>query len=889
MDEVLVLLVLAVIAVPVSIIVLFLQTASLRNRVALLERALAQAGRDALAAVAAPPMAKPPAPVPAPIVAAPVTAAPVAASVAAAPSPWDAAAKRAAPAQAATWQAAPVPAGPTVLDIWLTRAQAWLRENWVFAVAGVSLALAGIFLAQYGAERGLLPPALRVASAGVFGLALIAAGEGLRRRWGDNPTSATAFLPQIFSGAGLVSVFAALLAARQLYGLIGPEITFAGLALTAAGAIVLGWVNGPALVALGLAGAVLAPFVVGGNSDSADWLFAYFALIGAVGLAVDTWRRWGWVSVLSLALAAGAGGLLWLADSGLHAGFLLELAALALLAVMVPARGVLPDHKGAGLIALTQGARPEFPALLAMGAVAVASAVAALLPVADGVAVLPYAILAGLALYLTLACDDAPALQDVALLPAAGFVVRLATDHDAAALFARLRAPEVPPPLTVSLLLATLAVMALALAWRSTKGGAAALVMAGAAAAGLPVAGLVLDRVWHPAAVLGGYEWALHLLALAGLATWLAQHFGRVLADPRRAAYFVLAAFALIALALFSVTTKAALNLSLAALVVAAAALDRRYRLPEMAWAVQAGVLVLGWRLVADPGIAWALEAPALPVALAHIGPLAGIAAALWLLRDMGRDFARSFLESGGIGALAISADVVLVRQFTPLELGNQIWLSVALAYPWLVSGLVQAYRARLPSPLRPVRYGLAMLGGLFAALAQAFALFMNPLSAWGDRVAGPMLLDTLLITYALPGLTLILGRRWLGHLPRGVQKALMVTGTGLLAIYTALEIRRFWQGDDLSGAGTSQPELYSYTLALLVAGAAVLWQALRRGDDMLRKMAMGLIGLTAAKVFLIDAAGLTGLMRVFSFLALGLALAGLAALNRWAVARTKG
>ena len=45
----------------------------------------------------------------------------------------------------------------------------------------------------------------------------------------------------------------------------------------------------------------------------------------------------------------------------------------------------------------------------------------------------------------------------------------------------------------------------------------------------------------------------------------------------------------------------------------------------------------------------------------------------------------------------------------------------------------------------------------------------------------------------------------------------------------------------------------------------------------------MIVIGLTIAKVFLLDAAGLTGLTRVFSFLGLGLSLAGLAWLNRWA------
>ncbi|MBC7737444.1 MAG: DUF2339 domain-containing protein, partial [Candidatus Saccharibacteria bacterium] len=40
-------------------------------------------------------------------------------------------------------------------------------------------------------------------------------------------------------------------------------------------------------------------------------------------------------------------------------------------------------------------------------------------------------------------------------------------------------------------------------------------------------------------------------------------------------------------------------------------------------------------------------------------------------------------------------------------------------------------------------------------------------------------------------------------------------------------------------------------------------------------RIGMAVIAVTVAKVFLIDASGLTGLTRVFSFLGLGLSLAG--------------
>ncbi|PKN55935.1 MAG: DUF2339 domain-containing protein, partial [Deltaproteobacteria bacterium HGW-Deltaproteobacteria-14] len=95
----------------------------------------------------------------------------------------------------------------------------WLAANWVYAVSALSLALAGIFFVQYGIEAGLLPPAARVGAAILFGLALIGAGEWLRRR-GDGRGAGgsggpAADLPATFAGAGLVSIFGAVIAAHR--------------------------------------------------------------------------------------------------------------------------------------------------------------------------------------------------------------------------------------------------------------------------------------------------------------------------------------------------------------------------------------------------------------------------------------------------------------------------------------------------------------------------------------------------------------------------------------------------------------------------------------------------------------------------------------------------
>jgi uncharacterized membrane protein len=213
-------------------------------------------------------------------------------------------------------------------------------------------------------------------------------------------------------------------------------------------------------------------------------------------------------------------------------------------------------------------------------------------------------------------------------------------------------------------------------------------------------------------------------------------------------------------------------------------------------------------------------------------------------------------------------------------------WSVVLLALPWVAMALVQLWRVQLGGPMRRLREGLAAVAGVIGGLGLLSAMgVFNPLLT-GDAVRGPLLLDTLAVAYLLPGVMLVAAAWRMGHLPLRLRQGLGGVGVALGALWLLLEIRRFWRGDDLSVPGTSQPELYTYTVALLVIGVLLLWQAIARRSGLLRRVAMGVIAITVAKVFLVDASGLSGLMRVFSFLALGLSLAGLAWLNRWAEMR---
>jgi uncharacterized membrane protein len=347
----LLLLAIVVLSIPVSIIVLFVRTGRMREQIATLERRIADLTTQQRHGV--PTSLPPPATLAAPGAPADPTVAPTRAVAAdlteptlspppeSAAIPGEVEARTAAPDLPASPQR-PEAARPASRE-WSNRMADWLGANWIYVVAAASLSLAGIFFVQYGMERGLLPPGLRVLAAIVFGLALIGAGEWFRRRFGDEGLTSTIYLPSVFSGAGLVSIFAAVLAARQLYELIPAEVAFAGHLGTAALAVALGWFYGPLLAGVGLIGAAVSPFIVGGGSEASPWLYAYFALIAAVGLGIDAVRRWGWVSSLALVLGYAMSLLSYLSGAG-EPGWVSVLLVLAVLAVILPRLQLIPSH-----------------------------------------------------------------------------------------------------------------------------------------------------------------------------------------------------------------------------------------------------------------------------------------------------------------------------------------------------------------------------------------------------------------------------------------------------------------------------------------------------------------------------------------------------------------
>lgn len=779
--------------------------------------------------------------------------------------------------------APPPPLTPSPVAEGMARLVDWLRTNWIYPVAGAALVMAAVYLLQYSIEAGLLSPAARIALALALGAGLVTGGEALRRRWGDGAAGAR-LVPATLAGAGAVTLFATVLAAHRLYDMIDPVNTLILLALVAVGAMALGWLQGPFLAAIGLVAGSAAPFLLGAGGTPGAVIHAYFGALAVLGLGIDGLRRWGWVSGLAIVLPLAGAVLMRLAGAP---GWSLAALALvvALLGMALPGGALVPRATGP-MIHQSRRARPAPEVRIAALAVVLAAAVIVLWTGA------PAGILAAglLALAVPLWSRRAPALADLSL-PAAA-ALPLAIGWSVADTPLMLSYVLNAQPWLPGAALALAAASGLAMAARSDAAAGRARALWAVLAVATPGATVIAAELsWQPLTLLG-FTWPLMVMALAAAFTAAALTAAR--RDGGQGARLGAAAagaVTMIALAMMLLLSAAALTLALAVLMAAAAALDRRLGIPALGALTGLGALTLGWRLLIAPGLDPILSGGMsdLDVALTLLAVLAGPLVALALIRDLPRDplrdWGRVIAETALSGLVPVAVLITAARfldQITPHALaGIEAAVLIAVAR-------VQFERARRLPESRGMVLLRRVLGwglGLAATLTLALGVFLFSPVVGGGFLSSPVrgwpLINDLALAYLAPALTLWAALR--GR-PGRRARAGRIVALALGAVWVAHVIRHLWQGS--AGMplwrGFAQGELYAYTVALLLAGAASMVLALRSGQRSLRVAGLALIGLAAAKAFLVDAAGLTGLMRVGAFLGLGLSLAALAWLNAW-------
>ncbi|WP_232492743.1 DUF2339 domain-containing protein [Novosphingobium kaempferiae] len=192
---------------------------------------------------------------------------------------------------------------------------------------GITLIVAAVLMVKYSIDTGLLSPVVRVVMGLVFGSGLIGLGELARRR---EDVVRDVRVAQALVGAGVGGLYAAVLAAANLYDLVGSGTAFVGLTAITALALGLALRFGAPCAVLGLVGGLATPAVVQSQSPSVPLLAGYLAVvIGAITL-LSRRQRWVWLGIG--ALTGGAGWtLLTIAMGDLDSGSTLAMGLLVLL------------------------------------------------------------------------------------------------------------------------------------------------------------------------------------------------------------------------------------------------------------------------------------------------------------------------------------------------------------------------------------------------------------------------------------------------------------------------------------------------------------------------------------------------------------------------------
>jgi uncharacterized membrane protein len=706
-------------------------------------------------------------------------------------------------------------------------------------LGGIALVVAAIYLIRYSIEIGLVTPELRMIAAALFGLALIAAGEAARWKMADDPRIA-----QSLVGAGVAVLYATAYGSHILYNLIGPGAASATMLGITGAALGLSLRHGAPTAVMGLVGGFLTPLLVGDPDAGAVPLLAYLALLD-LAIFLVAWRRgWTWLAAAAVLLSFvwSAFLLMQTPDDALAAGFFI--VALAIVAAVArPGQG-----RSLGLIQ---------PMLLGLAQLAFLAARTDL----------------GMAGWSLFGALGAAAMVLAWLKPEARYAPPAALALGLLVLLFKAGGWQDPwSPHAALGLTAIFGLGGLALAWLRAE-----RLWAVVASSGLAGPLIVLRAAWPELA--SASQWGamaspavpaeLSLLAAGGAAALLAGAAAWDLAMPE----LIVAGWLAVGITLAAAARRLGdLALATLACLVAAVAATRAVWLtPELS---QAALI----SLVGEPVLA--TDLPTLRAAFFALALPAILLAGLRLtLPDVKLPAIRAIAPVAGAFALAAlyvafkqafglaSAEDFAARGF----LERTILTQSLFAAGWLLA----SRRLELPR-LDPDM--VALSGTVLTAIATARLI-------WFDLLVHNPALVTQNVG-AIPFLNLILPAFWLSafwlYAASRRDDRSDLTGIWLVPFLVALIagagllVRQAFHGAILVGGETTNAEFYSYSLAGLVLSIGLLVAGIRLPDKALRLAGLALLTATMLKVFLIDAAALTGILRILSFLGLGIVLIGI-------------
>ncbi len=834
------------IGTPIVALIALARTGSLRDQNARLATELAQLRREIAARTATPPLPPPfVEPIPEPqkeTLAEPVRETTVPVEVAPPlPPPF-------APAPVAT-------AEKTSLEQRLgARAFIW--------VGAITLALSAVFLVRYSIEEGYLTPEVRVILAALFGFVLIGGAQKMLSR--DERVA------QALAAAGVASLYGALFSAVALYGMMSQAAAGGGAAALTAFAIGVSLRHGIFVAALAFVGGFASPAIIGSDAPNVPVLFGYLLAIAIGTMGVIRHRGW-WILGWGVLAGAAAWTVVWMlsATSGLLWVGLFLVAVAALFAWATSRR-------------LAESARPFAEAAevtsLVWTALAGSGVLLAVMVVFDsgrqdagwlclGLHGLGLYVLARRTPHFQYLAGLAPLLS-LATLACWWF---LASNGGWAANLDRFTWLSV-------IFGGGYAAGAFALMWNAGRPGFWAALSVAAALTHFLWCWFVLRDV------TAGTPWGLISIGLAGPflvgAERLVRWRERMPGATEALGYLAAGVSFFIAVAIALELNREWITVAYAVELAAVAAIARTLGLLAMrrlSWGLLAVVAVrfvfnpevLQYPLGVTPIFNWILWGYGISIA--------ALVAGAHFLRSVRDD--RLVLATQALavllGFVLVTLEVRSLFQPGAMDRPTSSFLERAVyVVVWGGFALVALWRARQSrDPVTLWAWRLA--GGLALGVALLVEVVIaNAISEQADIGAWPIV-NGLLVAYAVPAVMTALARRWMREVESETAGLLVGVAAGVLAfVYISLEVRHFFDPAFARwGYGADGIELYAYSFFWLLFGVALLALGFTRQAPAFRHAGMTVVCLVVAKVFLVDMAGLQGLLRVFSFLGLGAAL----------------
>lgn len=758
--------------------------------------------------------------------------------------------------------------------------------RWSALLGGLAVALGVLFLARYSIEAGLLGPRARMTMGALMSVALFGAGEFMRRRDRQDalPTMMSADIPGILTGAGAIGAFGTIYAAYALYGFVGPAMAFVGLTLLGIASLLLSAVHGPKLAALGLIGAYVAPLLVSSQEPNPVAFGSHILVVTAAVMGVARVRGWRWLAI---------GGI---AGSTVLALLLLVIAtdaARITLGILLPALfavHVLSLVTGISERPVPLEDRPM--SRLAIAAVLAIMLVSVLGPV-RGDDVVSLLLTSGLGVLLMGAAGVWPSLSLAAPLSAVlivAAVFSLQIDSPVVAGLSSgldirdgLMLPDIGGFVRNSLLLAVPSF--LLAVFLGLKAAATAPVMAGR----LTLAGMIIAVLTMISIYVGIAPFQTHIviglsaLALAAAMVGLTEIFGRARPDDWSApapAWLAVGAVALAALAVAILLTRQWMPLGFAVTAAGACQIYGKRPVPALGW-LAVGLALLACTglffnapfsadtIGATPLFNWLIVITGLPAALLVWGGLA-------LCASGGRRAGETVIAFGlSLTGLFVALELrhfiaggdIIGAPFGLIDMATQSIAALSFSV-----GLQLAARRSDAGVFRIASLAVGAIG--IGAMAFGLVIVFNPFVthvAVGDGRVFNLLLPGYLVPGVLAALTAYLAP---ATRPAWFRFGYGVVGAVLLFFYVSLMVRHGFQGEKIGFLrAASDGEIWSYSVAWLLMGGTALALGLVLRSLPLRAASAVVILLTVGKVFLIDMSALTGALRAFSFIGLGVSL----------------